>query len=348
MTLICKYADHGSFGLTGDGVRYFYGAEDGSGKIQKYLPGGTLSGQGYVPDMNAPPGNVSTPIIFTAPGVLTQSGFEIWMAISGPDPNWGGCDIYGSTDGTTYAYLGTVRGRSRFGSLIVDLPAHSDPDTADTLSVNLAISKGSLLSVTQADADNGLTLCLVDNELISFETATLVSSYRYGLTYLRRGFYNSPIALNNAGCRFVRLDNKIFKYPFSSTLTGSTVYFKFASFNLYGGAKQTLDVVTAYPFTIGDSLSFPSNVAGFTASEVGGLVSFAWTAINDQNLAGYEIRRNTAGVTTWAGATVVVTGQGGNSFLASVPAGSYTFLICAKDKSGNYSRTPGTHNLTVT
>lgn len=353
MTLICRYTVQGSLNPTlQDGSLYFY-VFNGSGyPIIKYLPGGTV--YGYTVNMTVPPGNVNPPAIFMAPGILTKTGHEIWAAVAGSDPNWGGCDIYGSTDNASYGYLGTVWGRSTYGSLAAVLPVGSDPDTVNTCSVNLGLGAGTLLSVTQADADQLLTLCLVDNELISFETATLTGAYQYNLTYLRRSVYNSAIAAHAFGARFVRLDNKILRYallqcfPFQDAAVGQTVYFKFVSFNLYGFAKQTLDQVTAYPFIIGTSLSYPSNVTGFAASEVSSLVVFTWSAVTDPNLAGYEIRRNASGVTPWAGATVVVTNQGGNHFTGAVPAGSYTFLICAKDTSGNYSQTPGRVDLVVT
>ena len=56
---------------------------------------------------------------------------------------------------------------------------------------------------------------------------------------------------------------------------------------------------------------------------------------------GYEVNL------AWIGATVVVEGYNGTSFATSVPAGDYTFLICAKDWSGNFSTTPATADFAV-
>ena len=51
------------------------------------------------------------------------------------------------------------------------MPPVADPDTTDTLSVDLSASNGALTSAANAVADQSGTLCLVDGtELISFST----------------------------------------------------------------------------------------------------------------------------------------------------------------------------------
>ena len=67
----------------------------------------------------------------------------------------------------------------------------TNPDTADTLAVNLAESGGVLSSGSAADAQLGNTLCIVDSELVSYETATLTSANNYSLTTLYRGLYGT-------------------------------------------------------------------------------------------------------------------------------------------------------------
>src|SRR5260370_34678863 len=92
----------------------------------------------------------------------------------------------------------------REGVLTAPLPNHADPDTADTLSVDLTESHGQLLSGTPADADAFVTLCYCDGELVAYQTATLTAAYRYNLTYLRRGVYGTPIGAHSAGAEFAR------------------------------------------------------------------------------------------------------------------------------------------------
>jgi Putative phage tail protein len=303
---------------------------------------------GLVTNTNVDPLNVNTPYIFNAPGILTKSGYEVWAAVSG-GPQWGGCDVYISTDGTTYKYAGSVYGGSRYGSLTANLPAGSDPDTTDILEVDLSICDGNLLSGTQADADNHVTLCLVNNEFISYETATLTGPNQYNLTYLRRGIYNSPIGNHAADDPFVRVDDTIFKMPYQKTQLGQQIYIKFCSFNKYQLNTQSLADVQEYIYTIAESLSYPDNVTGFSALQFGDFVVFSWDNVEDQNLAGYEIRYVPFGQTDWNNGKVVTKVEAGSHLVtANVPIGNWTLFIAAIDDSGNYSVTPASTTINIT
>ena len=302
---------------------------------------------------NVDPGPVNTPLIFRAPGILTDSGYEIWAAVAG-GPNWGGCHIYASTDGTTYSLIGKMSGPSRYGVVWANLPIGPDPDTTDTLSVNLATSGGQLVSGTQADADSGNTLCIITQgslgapELISYETATLTGTDQYNLTYLRRGFYHSIISAHAQYSPFARLDDQLFKYAFDPSLAGKTIYLKFTSFNQFGGAEESLASVTPYPFTIGPPCDYPSNVASLTATQNGSMVVFSWPPVTDSNEPNYEIRYNPQGNYTWADATPITQAEAGSHLVtAKVAPGAWSFMICAVDNAGNYSLVPATCSLTV-
>ena len=248
------------------------------------------AGGGYATNYNVNPGNVNPPIIFNAPGALTTLGYEIWAAISG-GVNFGGCDIYISTDGTTYTYNQRFYGTSRYGVLTAPLALGNDPDTVNTCSVDLTVSKGSLTSGTQTDADNRVTLCLVDSELINYEVATLTAAYNYNLTtYLRRGSYGSVIAAHATNATFVRLDDQIAKIPFDPALLGQTMYVKFVAFNTFLLGNQDISTVTAYPVVIGAGLSFPDTVQNFMATQSNDFVAFSWDNLVDPAVTGYEIR----------------------------------------------------------
>lgn len=315
-----------------------------SGSIPSDDPGG------FVPNYEADPGDINTPIIFNAPSALTITGYEIWCAVSGSGVNWGGCDIYLSTDDETYTFVSHVEGGARYGTTTDTFASGSDPDTTNHCLIDLTTSEGELLTVVQSDADNKNSLCLVEDELISYTTATLGLIYNYTLEdYIRRGQYGTAIVSHATSSRFVRLDSAIIKIPYDPDLTGQTIYIKFASFNIYNTVVQDLAILTPYTFTIGSSLGNPSNVTGFTASQSSGNVNFSWTPVTDMNLAGYEIRYGAHGVVTWATGTVVgLTGKT-SSFSAPMPTpGDYDFLICAKDNTEKYSITPASYNLVIT
>ena len=80
------------------------------------------------------------------------------------DPNWGGCNVFLSLDGTSYSQIGTVSAPARQGVTQRALAAFTgaNPDTTDTLAVDLTESGGTLDSASALDAANGVTLALVD------------------------------------------------------------------------------------------------------------------------------------------------------------------------------------------
>ena len=132
-------------------------------------------GAGYIPNWNSPPGDVNPPIIFEPPPALLTGGVEIWVALSG-GTDWGGAQVWISSDGSSYALAGTVNSLAVQGVLTADLPPHSSPDATNTLSVDLSESRGQLASVSTTDAANLATLCYADGELLACQTATLTAA----------------------------------------------------------------------------------------------------------------------------------------------------------------------------
>ncbi|HZT87390.1 MAG TPA: hypothetical protein VFA12_05425 [Stellaceae bacterium] len=195
------------------------------------------------------PGATNPPVIFEPPPGLTNGVNEAWIAASG-GANWGGCQVWVSLDGSTYGLAGTIYRGCVTGVATAPFPAHPSPDTGDTLSLDLTQSGGQLLSGTLADAENLLTLCWLDGELIAYETATLTAPYRYDLgTTIIRGAYGTPITGHAAGAAFARLNGSVFKYPFPSNLVPQTFYVKLPAFNIFGQALQDIAGVAAYTYT---------------------------------------------------------------------------------------------------
>ena len=149
-------------------------------------------------DFLVDPGDTNPPIIFEPPPALTGGATEVWLIATG-GAHWGGAQVWISSDGNTYALAGTVYRGGRQGALTPGLPSHADPDTTNSLAVDLTQSQGQLLSGTTADADNYVTLCFCDGELLSYQTATLTAPYHYSLSYLRRGAYGTSIGAHASG-----------------------------------------------------------------------------------------------------------------------------------------------------
>ena len=204
---------------------------------------------GYVPNYNSAPGDINSPLIFEPPAGLLSGDLEIWIGLSG-GPNWGSAQVWISSDGSSYALAGTVDAPATQGVSTADLPAHASPDTVNTLSVDLADSRGFLSSVSATDAQNLATLSYLGGELLAYQTATLTGTSEYNLSTLYRGAYDTTIADHPAGAQFALLNGAIGHFSYPANLIGQTIYLKFVSLNIVGGGIQDLASVAVYTYTI--------------------------------------------------------------------------------------------------
>lgn len=236
-------------------------AEDfpaGNGTAPLY---GSGSSAGPAPDTGVDPGNATVRVV-QAPAALANAPIELWIGAAG-GTDWGGCDVYFSTDGTSYALLGSINRPAVFGTLTAALAtgvAAPATDGANTLKVDLTPSRGVLASATAADLTNYLPLCYVDGEWLAFQTVALTATYKYDITILKRGLYGSTIPASHAnGSAFLRADTALFRFPYPQGIAGQTVYFKCPSFNRYGGALQSLASVSPVTYTIPNAASAPNS-----------------------------------------------------------------------------------------
>jgi hypothetical protein len=293
----------------------------------------TQIGSGFSANYNDPPPNTNPPILFAAPVALAQGGLALWLAASG-NGNWGGCDVWVSSDGSTYRQLpgGRITGAARQGVLTANLATGTDPDTTHSVAVDLTMSGGTLLSGTQEDADLAHTLCYVDGELLSYETATLTGANQYSLgTYLRRGLYGTSIGAHLAGAAFARLDGGIFEIDYTKDQIGQTLFVKLPAFNLYGGGQQVLSALSAVEITL-PAPPTPGNVPNFSAVQNGEVVNFSWGIVPDNAITEFDIRYGPFGTSSWDGMLPLTeSGAGTEMTNAAVPAGNWTFAIRARD-----------------
>ncbi len=280
----------------------------------KQASGGAVGG--YVPNWSATPGNVNTPLIFEPPAALLSGDLEIWIALSG-GPNWGGAQVWISSDGSSYAFAGTVSGPATQGILTATIGnSGGNPDTTDICSVDLSESRGQLLSVSATDAANLVTLCYVGGELFAYQTASLTGTYHYNLTTLYRGAYGTTVASHPVGTQFARIDQSVGRFPYPNTLIGQTIYLKFLSFNIVSGALQNLSSVPAYTYTATGSgkaavsTTVSGSYAGTTsANQVVQRYVFAGTVTFPVGLAGSQ---GTAEVAAAASTTYDIEKNGTN------------------------------------
>jgi Putative phage tail protein len=189
--------------------------------------------------------SVNNPLIYQPPTTLTGGTAQVWVGASpqavGASTQWGGCNVWVSLDNATYAQVATITKPINQGLLSAPLPiAIAGTDPSHTLSVDLSMSGGALSNVDATSASLGVTRSLVDNELVSFTVANLTAASAYDLTGLYRGLSSTAPAPHSTGGFFARLDEAIVAYDIPSGIIGQTVYFKFQSFNAFGGGLQML------------------------------------------------------------------------------------------------------------
>ena len=199
---------------------------------------------------------VNAPLLYQPPTSLSGGVAQIWAGasprVTASSTQWGSANVWASLDGTTYAQAATITAPLNQGVLSAALPiAVAGADTVDTLSVDLTMSKGVLTGTDPTSASLGFTRSVVDNELVSFTTATLTAASHYAVTGLYRGMNSSTPAAHATGAPFARLDNAIVTYDIPAGVTGQTIYFKFQSFNGYGGGLQDLADCAVYAIVVG-------------------------------------------------------------------------------------------------
>nr|MDA8232368.1 hypothetical protein [Magnetospirillum sp.] len=298
-------------GMTKVAVRITSVEEDDNGIltiVAEEFPSGTATATAYPAQANsngvtinpaAVPAPVNPPVIFEPPATLTGGVAQVWIAASGgtndaADPNWGGCNVWLSVDGTDYEMAGTIQGPARMGVVTAGLAAFSgtNPDTGDTLAVDLSMSAGTLSSGTAADAAASRTLCWCDGELLAFETATLTATGKYSLTTLYRGLYGTAAGAHASGAQFTRLDSAVFRYDLPQAYVGQAITVKLQSFNVWGGGVQDLSTCTATSYTPKGTgfplLNAAGTYGGITVNASGQITAVAPTAgVNPYDIAGF-------------------------------------------------------------
>lgn len=357
-----------NLGLAQQWVRILGIEEDDNGNLkvtaEEYLGGAGgaplysyQSGNPYIGNLNAPPGEVNAPVILEPPISLIYGDPQLMIGISGSSPYWGSADIYMSTDGgANYELVAHAPKGAGLGVTTVALPAGADPDTADLLTLDISRSYGAALPpASHGTADNfqsALWICNADysnGELIGYgiETLTGVGTYKLsdsggGSIYLRRGQLGTAAAAHAAGSMVLALDRNVFAMPLPSSLGGVTLYFKFVSYNLYGGAPTELATAVPYSFTpvaigggatgFGGAVGAPSGLSvtpAYAIQNDGSVLSgmdIAWTPTTDTNCTSQELQWSPHGAGVWT--SIMVSAMSDYYFLQGLQANAaYDFRV---------------------
>jgi hypothetical protein len=135
--------------------------------------------------------------------------YGIYAAGGGYGVAWAGGKLYRSSDSVTYTDTGVgIPGAAPIGYCTTTLPNFSGGNTFDALStLRVSLLSGSLSSISETSVLNGNNGAMVGDELVQFQTATLVSAGVYDLSRFIRGRQGTEWAmgLHGSGERFVLL-----------------------------------------------------------------------------------------------------------------------------------------------
>ena len=208
-------------------------------------------------DYNKPAQSILDATFIQPPADVVGQGQELWVGVSTPQ-EWGGCEVWMSDDPTAnFQSMGMLNTTARIGKLV-------SPLSADGNSCIIRMVNGTLKSGTHIDAERGNTVCYINGECLSYETATLNTDGTVTLNNLVRGQFNTPIGSHGAGDKLSRLDEAFMRIPYRKQDVGKKIYAKFTSLNNLGGQQEDISRVKQYEYTIQEY--FIPEVSEFTLS----------------------------------------------------------------------------------
>lgn len=226
------------------------GVNVGAGSSPLY---NAYSGSAITVQTQMTPVPVSPPVIVKAPSSMTGLDPEVWLAVAGANANWGGCQVWISADGVDYEQVGVITSPAKVGVSTSVMPDVPSPDTTSVLGVNMSLSGQDLIGASATNANSGATLFVLDNEIMTYEDATLTGTNTYNLQNFQRGLYGTDTTSHASGGKFARLDDSVFKISYTGLNYGETMYIKLPSFNPFGNTVEDLSTTTAYSVSLLDS-----------------------------------------------------------------------------------------------
>lgn len=223
-------------------------------------------------------GNPLPPPTSTTPGVVGETRFEIlnipvqrgqddelglYLAACGETSGWAGYQLlFSSDEGASYSEVFQSENASIIGDTLTTLleePAGYTYPSAQTVEVlvNFPLSSVSYEQILQRK-----NLCVIGDEVLQFQTATLLEQvdgkYRYLLSGLYRGRLYTSAETWPQGTRFVLLDASVIFAPIDRVYLGADLWYKPVSLG------QSSDEVTPTAYLFNEGVSqreFPvSNV----------------------------------------------------------------------------------------
>ncbi len=200
------------------------------------------------------------------------------MGIAGTGEDWRGAVIYRSFDGgesggNSFSVIASGNSEAILGNVLSIIPSRQSNTWDNESQIDLSIINGSLQSVNELALLNGANACLCGNEIIQFQTATLVSANKYRLSRLLRGRLGTEHQIDNhvAGERFIFLDSAIIEQDMATSAFGLLRHYKPVS------VGATLAATDELGFTYQGNKFKPYSPVHLTAQRDGsGNITVSW------------------------------------------------------------------------
>lgn len=155
------------------------------------------------------------------------------IAITGEGEGWQGSVIYRSDDGgesggNTFNVIASGDSEAIQGNVLTLIGTGPRNYWDDVTTIDVVVLAGELQSATELAVLNGANVCLCGDEIIQFQTATLLATNKYRLSKLLRGRLGTEheMATHSVGERFVFLDSAIIKSDVANSAFGLPRYYK--------------------------------------------------------------------------------------------------------------------------
>lgn len=193
--------------------------------------------------------------------------------VVGLGADWTGSAVYRSDDGgANYALMQTLTAQSTIGATLNILPGGTMYTWDNISTVDVLLTYGQLQSVTDTAVLNGANACLIGNEVIQFQTATLIGDNQYRLSGLLRGRLGTEWAISGhaASERFVLLTNALARELMASSGWGISKKFKPVT------VGSTLGATTAQDFAYAAKALKPYSPVHLAGSRSAGDLTITW------------------------------------------------------------------------
>jgi hypothetical protein len=183
---------------------------------------------------------------------------------------------------------------------------------------------------------------------------SVTGTYTADLSYLRRGVYGTTPASHAIGDQFTLMDTTFeigctIAYTLPPQYIGTTVYFKFQSFNLFGNATQDMSLVTAYTYVPtgrgygGGTGGAPTTPASVAVTPGSGFNLVQWTANpSSDNVTSYQVWAAPGLGQPFGSAVKLWEGLATSYAHSPITSGaSYTYFVVAVNAVGSSSPSSG-------